>query len=289
MEIVLDALPTGMQQLRRIILTRRPTLAPGGTLPAMSLSLARTALAAERVAAYRALHAVPEGAPTPLTILYLIAQPAHLALLVDEHWPLSPLGVVHVANTIAREGHVDPVRDLRVGVRLLEQRWAKRGMEFVLETTLAQSSGTATMTSTYLNPMRGIEVPSSPSATTTAERKTPPAAGSALRASAAFALGANAGRVYAQISGDWNPIHLHPLTARPFGFRRPIAHGMRMAAHGEVAASAILGRAVQRTTVRFRRPVSLPSVATMLVTSAPNGAAWTLEADAERCAVGTVE
>lgn len=34
------------------------------------------------------------------------------------------------------------------------------------------------------------------------------------------------GRRYAAVSGDRNPIHLHPLTARPFGFRRAIAHGM---------------------------------------------------------------
>ena len=34
------------------------------------------------------------------------------------------------------------------------------------------------------------------------------------------------GRRYAAVSGDHNPIHLHALTAKPFGFPRAIAHGM---------------------------------------------------------------
>ena len=34
------------------------------------------------------------------------------------------------------------------------------------------------------------------------------------------------GREYAAVSGDHNPIHLYPLTAKAFGFPRQIAHGM---------------------------------------------------------------
>lgn len=36
----------------------------------------------------------------------------------------------------------------------------------------------------------------------------------------------NIGRRYARISGDYNPIHLHPLTAKLLGFKKAIAHGM---------------------------------------------------------------
>ncbi|GEC04786.1 hypothetical protein SSP24_24410 [Streptomyces spinoverrucosus] len=68
-------------------------------------------------------------------------------------------------------------------------------------------------------------------------------------------LGADIGRRYAAVSGDRNPIHLHPLTARLFGFPRPIAHGMWtvarcLAAHG--TPEAVLVRA------EFRAPVPLP-------------------------------
>jgi len=67
------------------------------------------------------------------------------------------------------------------------------------------------------------------------------------------------GRRYALASGDFNPIHLHALTARPFGFTRAIAHGMWtvgrcVAAQGEVAETPAL-----TLTSDFRRPLLLPS------------------------------
>ena len=47
---------------------------------------------------------------------------------------------------------------------------------------------------------------------------------------ARWPLAAGAGRRYARVSGDYNPIHLWPWTARPFGFRAPILHGYALAA-----------------------------------------------------------
>ena len=39
-------------------------------------------------------------------------------------------------------------------------------------------------------------------------------------------LPSNLGRSYAKASGDYNPIHLWPLTAKTMGFKRHIIHGM---------------------------------------------------------------
>jgi acyl dehydratase len=67
------------------------------------------------------------------------------------------------------------------------------------------------------------------------------------------------GRRYAKVSGDFNPIHWHALTARPFGFKRAIVHGMWTLA----ACLARLGEALPTAgvTVRcdFLKPVVLPS------------------------------
>jgi acyl dehydratase len=68
-------------------------------------------------------------------------------------------------------------------------------------------------------------------------------------------LAADVGRRYGAASGDRNPIHLHPLTARLFGFPRAIAHGMWtvarcLAAHGVPQAV--------RVGAEFRAPVLLP-------------------------------
>ncbi|MCQ9177639.1 hypothetical protein KMT30_00930 [Streptomyces sp. IBSBF 2953] len=68
-------------------------------------------------------------------------------------------------------------------------------------------------------------------------------------------LASDVGRRYGAASGDRNPIHLHALTARLFGFPRAIAHGMWtvarcLAAHGVPPAV--------RVRAEFRAPVLLP-------------------------------
>jgi acyl dehydratase len=71
-------------------------------------------------------------------------------------------------------------------------------------------------------------------------------------------IGEDAGRRYAAVSGDRNPIHLHPLTARAFGFRRAIAHGMWTKAR---CIAALEGRlpAAYTVDVAFKLPVLLPA------------------------------
>jgi acyl dehydratase len=88
-----------------------------------------------------------------------------------------------------------------------------------------------------------------------------------LPAVAEWRLAGDVGRRYGAVSGDRNPIHLHPLGARLFGFPRTIAHGMWtvarcLAEHG--APPATLVRA------EFRAPVPLPGA----VTYAADGQAW---------------
>ena len=82
-------------------------------------------------------------------------------------------------------------------------------------------------------------------------------------------LRGDAGRRYAAVSGDWNPIHLWGWTARPFGFRRPILHGFcteAMVAHALVE-HLLKGdpAALRRLRIAFRAPLPLPATARLLV------------------------
>lgn len=85
-------------------------------------------------------------------------------------------------------------------------------------------------------------------------------------------LPAGAGRRYARVSGDYNPIHLWPWTARPFGFRAPILHGYATAAR---AAHALIQQrmrgdaaALRRMRIVFRAPLPLPATAVLLASDA---------------------
>jgi acyl dehydratase len=86
--------------------------------------------------------------------------------------------------------------------------------------------------------------------------KTAPAS-AALPATAEWRLPGDLGRRYASVSGDHNPIHVHPLTARLFGFPSAIAHGMWTKAR---ALAALEGRLPHAYTVEvaFKRPILLP-------------------------------
>ena len=59
------------------------------------------------------------------------------------------------------------------------------------------------------------------------------------------------------MSGDLNPIHMHPLTARLFGFKSAIAHGMWTKARCLAALEASLPDAFT-VEVAFKKPILLP-------------------------------
>ena len=65
------------------------------------------------------------------------------------------------------------------------------------------------------------------------------------------------GRRYAAVSGDRNPIHLYPWTAKALGFKRQIAHGMWSKARCVAALENRLPDAVT-VEVAFRKPIFLP-------------------------------
>ncbi|MER6608929.1 MaoC/PaaZ C-terminal domain-containing protein [Streptomyces sp. NPDC000927] len=77
---------------------------------------------------------------------------------------------------------------------------------------------------------------------------------------AEWRLPADLGRRYGAVSGDRNPIHLYPLTARLLGFPRPIAHGMWTVAR--CLAEAPASGTIRRVRADFRAPVPLPATVT---------------------------
>jgi acyl dehydratase len=82
-------------------------------------------------------------------------------------------------------------------------------------------------------------------------------------------FGEDLGRRYGLLSGDVNPIHLHWLTSRTFGFKRPIAHGFclkAMVAHALIrSAGAADLAALRQLVIRFKSAIWLPGQAALQV------------------------
>jgi acyl dehydratase len=88
-------------------------------------------------------------------------------------------------------------------------------------------------------------------------------------------LGGDVGRRYAAVSGDHNPIHLYPLTAKALGFRRQIAHGMWSLAR---CVAALENRLPDAVTVdaTFKKPIFLPGTVAFGQDPAEDGIAFAL-------------
>ncbi|MBQ0987459.1 hypothetical protein KBZ10_23650 [Streptomyces sp. F63] len=269
--------PRLMPALGRGVLTgigKRPS--PGAPLPGTRLLLPAVRIDAGRVARYARVCGFRETDPLPITYPHILGFPLAARLMGDRAFPLPLLGLVHTGIEITQYRALRPHDrpELTVGIpRLLPHR---RGTEAEVVTE-ARIDGEPVWTdrSTYLARHRtpdddgrpaGTGGPETGTAETGPARAPEPAGAGAsggagaegLPAAAVWELPAGLGRRHAAVSGDYNPIHLHPLTARPLGFPRAIAHGMWTFARC-VAEAGLPGGEPVTVRAEFRAPVLLPS------------------------------
>jgi acyl dehydratase len=223
-------------------------------VPARSLTnqpIDRTALAAyQRVCSFDVSDAVPP------TYLHVLAFPLSAAIMARSDFPLPLVGLVHVANCMRqlRPVTADERLDLRVWADDLRPHRVGTQVDLVATAAVA---GVPVWEgrSTYLH--REAAAPNPRRSESTSPRDTEPAPAE-WGAAALWRVPADIGRRYAAVSGDCNPIHLHPLTAKAFGFRRAIAHGMWLHARALAGLAPRLAEGYS-AVARFKKPVLLPS------------------------------
>ncbi|MEY9876741.1 acyl dehydratase [Streptacidiphilus sp. MAP12-33] len=208
----------------------------------------------ERLRAYREVCGYAAGGDRlPAAFPHLTAFPLSMALMTARDFPLPVLGLVHLANRVEQVRPITPDESLDHLVRSTAPRQHSKGRVFEIVAE-ARAAGSADVVwrsvSTYLH--RG---PGGGAAPRTVEEDLPPAL-----LEETWPLAPDLGRRYGAVSGDRNPIHLHPLAARLFGFRRAIAHGMWSKARALAALEQAEGGLPDAFTVGvdFRRPVLLP-------------------------------
>jgi hypothetical protein len=238
-----------------IPLLLRAAFKRGGPLPAGGTELVRTGYRIERIdrqqlGRYNRALGFAEGA-LPVTYLYLLVQRAHLASMLGPGAPFRIAGMIHVANELAELQPVDADAPLELDTVVTLAPPQPNGAVHVLLSTTGRQDGRAVFTcsSDYLAVRGGRGAGKSPSASP------------ALPELGRWTLSRAAGRAYAGVSGDWNPIHLWPWTARLMGMRAPIIHGM----HTLGKACALLEmqgeRHVGAISARFKAPIALPGEA----------------------------
>ncbi|NEB42418.1 MaoC/PaaZ C-terminal domain-containing protein [Streptomyces sp. SID14515] len=239
---------------------------PDATLPPGRLTRPAAPVAPGPLAAYARICGFAESGPLPVTYPHVLAFPLTMRLMTGRAFPLPVLGLVHTWIEITPHRAVRPDEPLELTVYADGLTPHRRGTEVTMVTE-ARVAGELVWESRsgYLSRHR------QPADDTPPPPHAPPAA-EELPAVTEWRLPGDLGRRYGAVSGDRNPIHLHPLTARLFGFPRAIAHGMWTVAR----CLAETGDVAELRSVRaeFKAPVLLP--ATVTYAADPAGSAFAL-------------
>ncbi len=185
----------------------------------------------------------------PATYPHMAAFGLHMALMTDTSFPFAPMGLVHLRNRITQHRALTTADVFDVEVRAADLRPHPKGRLVDLITTVTSegdvvweevttlfSRGKGGANETTPAPLDGVEAP---------------------QGVVHWRLGGDLGRRYGAVSGDRNPIHLYPITAKAFGFPRNIAHGMWTKARCLAALQNRLPAAFS-VDVEFKKPILLP-------------------------------
>lgn len=248
----------------------RPNVAT--VLPNAETTVVGLAVDPEQLTAYKEL--LGSHARLPLGFPQLAATALHLNLVSARSFPVPAVGLIHPGFTVECLGDLPLDQTWEVRAWIAGQRNVRAGLEFDLHAEVSVD-GVSLWRSRAVTLARGKRAsgPDSPGAPTLATD------GPWTRI-ISVDVPEDTGRSFARISGDINPIHLHAVSARLFGFKSPIAHGWwllgRMTALLD-ADEAVPGR---HADIVFRRPVSLPSTPELRAREAPGQVDFALFADA---------
>ncbi len=248
------------------VLNQLPGVRKTGGDPSALHELRTATVTRDHVSSYAAVCGFPVKDTAPVTFPHVLAFPLHMAVLTSPEFPFPAIGTLHLANTITQHRPVAIGETLQIEVHSSPVRAHPKGraVDFVAAASV-DGERVWESTSTYLRRGGGVSTGSTHERGSTDERGSTHERGSTdeggptdvVPGRVTWRLGGDVGRRYAAVSGDHNPIHLYPLTAKAFGFPRQIAHGMWSLAR---CVAALENRLPDAVTVdaAFKKPILLP-------------------------------
>ncbi|GAA1148205.1 MaoC/PaaZ C-terminal domain-containing protein [Nesterenkonia lutea] len=246
---------------------RLSTKGTGPELPRRTLAAQHLGVSVEQADRYRRLFGGEafDGAhrsALPSVLVHIIGFPVQMALMSEADFPLPLMGLVHLSNTVEHLRPIAVQTPVQVLVTAANLRAHRRGTQVDIVVTVLEDSADpedpaeqAVLwrgVSTYLS--RGIHLAGEVEADTSAVARKdfiPPVK------TASWRLGAGAGRSYAAVSGDYNPIHVSNLAAKALGMPSAIVHGMYAA--GRMLEGREPEAAGHHWSIEFEAPITLPT------------------------------
>ena len=271
--------------LRALLAQRKARSA--AQLPALAMRRRGVRIDAQHVLRFRQLFGLAGAGPVPPCYAHVLAFPLQLHVLTHPLFPLQVLGTVHVRNPIEQHRALRIGEQVDISVHLAELRQLDNGLEHDIVTEVHDAGGELVWRGTSTNLLRARHGRAAPAP---GLRAAEPSSSSTARPAATavpdtppwtrawpLALAGDTGRRYAALSGDWNPIHLSAASARLFGFRRAIAHGMWTYAQVLALLEPHLPGEALRCEVQFRRPLLLPGRAVVRARVSAGDWIWVVE------------
>ena len=204
----------------------------------------------------------------PPSFLHIMAFRLQMQLMVQRDFPVAAMGCVHLNNEIIQHRNIGSDETLRMVCRLSDHELTARGAEFTFECLVyADNECVWEDRSQYLS-RRKTSIPKPAKPPHREPRQYPSQEEMAIPTSTA--------RQYALASGDFNPIHLHDISAKVLGFKKMVVHGM----WSKAACIAKLldhdSSNTMRCRVEFKTPVFLPSNALLCYDKSANSTAFEL-------------
>ena len=244
-----------------------------------ALQLSELAVDRARLQAYQQVCGYRTSDVLPPAFPHLLGFGLSMDRMTRSDFPFPLLGLVHIRNVISQRRPLtaDERYDVTVWAGGLADHRAGKQIELHTEVSTAGEVVWREV-STYLRRSKqsapaedrgGSAADRGGSATNEPAAVSPAAEG----VPALIDVPAGIGRAYAAVSGDRNPIHLSDLSAKAFGFKKAIAHGMWLAARTAAHYEGRLGAAYS-FDVSFRAPLFLPG--RVALTSSARSDAWDL-------------
>ncbi len=204
---------------------------------------------------YRKICGFADDGKVPATYFSVLSQTLQMNMMVKEPFPFAMLGLVHVDNSVTQYRPIGERETVAMSVTFDNLRDHAQGQQFDFVTIVKSEEEVIWEgTSTYLSRSKKPSSKDKKSAPRPVMVK--PEVNEA-GVHSIFEVPEDIGRRYAFVSGDFNLIHLHPLSARAFGFPKAIAHGM----WSKAKCLALMGDLPDAYTidVSFKLPIFLPA------------------------------
>ncbi|WP_182172054.1 MaoC family dehydratase [Flaviflexus equikiangi] len=182
--------------------------------------------------------------------VHALGFPLTMSLLVQKDFPLPLLGMLHLTNRVTQSRGIELGETMEL-IASVENPRAHYAGTLIDSIVRVMVDGEEVMVDTAGYLVRGSDLGGPRPERPDREEFEPG------RATAVWSLSGDTGRRYAKVSGDGNPIHLSKVTAKPFGFDKPIVHGMYSASRA-YSATGKGNDGPRDWFVEFEAPISLP-------------------------------